>query len=69
MILQPKSSNLPETGTTPSEAIVSAGLNMIPGSENAAAVTVSGKNAEEKKKDDAAQATPRREKINSVRQE
>ena len=63
MILQPKSSNLPETETNPTEVIVSAGgLNMIPGSENAATVTVSTKNAvavEDKKKEDAVQATPR----------
>lgn len=76
MILQPKSSNLPEnTEQNPKEAIVSAGLNMIPGSENAA-VTVStstkqpfGTGAEggDKKKEDVAQVaatttTPRQQK-------
>ena len=69
MILQPKSSNLPETATTPTEAIVSAGLNMIPGSENAAVVTVSAKTAEDEKKDDAVQATPRREKKTPMKEE
>ena len=69
MILQPKSSNLPETATTPTEAIVSAGLNMIPGSENAATVTVSAKTAEDKKKDDAVSVTPRREKKTPMKEE
>ena len=73
MILQPKSNNLPETATTPTEAIVSAGLNMIPGSENAATVTVSAKSvaaAEDKKKDDAVQAaTPRRDRKTPMKEE
>ena len=75
MILQPKSSNLPETQKNPSEAIVSAaGLNMIAGSENAA-VNLNGKGAEEKKKatmfggEDAAQATPRQEKKTPIKEE
>ena len=74
MILQPKSSNLPETtDPNPKEAIVSAGLNMIPGSENAA-VTAGPTNKQpfgaeggDKKKDDPAQVaasttTPRQQK-------
>ena len=70
MILQPKSTNnLPETLATseanPGEAIVSAGLNMIPGSENAATVPVNNtkqlnnQEGDKKKENDAAATTPR----------
>ena len=54
MILQPKSNNIPEKETNAKEAIVSAGFNMIPGSENAAAPLLN-----KKAKEDAMQATPR----------
>lgn len=59
-MLQPKSSNLPETQKNPAEAIVSA---LIPGSENV-------KSAEEKKKAmDAAQVTPRQEGRTPIKEE
>ena len=69
MILQTKSTNnLPETlapaEANPGEAIVSAGLNMIPGSENAATVPVTKQQHNQEgdkkaKENDAAATTPR----------
>ena len=71
MILQPKSTNnLPETlaataeSNNHGEAIVSAGLNMIPGSENAATVPVTKQQHNQEgdkkaKENDAAATTPR----------
>ena len=64
MILQPKSNNIPEKETNAKEAIVSAGFNMIPGSENAAAPLL-----KKKAKEDAMQATPRQENKTPVKEE